>query len=280
MKRSSKAVHRLSRRSFLSDIGGGTVAVAVFGLAACSTPESEGSANAGTTTPGTVGTAPELEPGQSESGQTTSDAEVTPTVTAPAGPLAWERVNLGFVSAYVLARGSELAIVDTGTSGSEGEILRAVEALGGTWSDVNHVVATHAHGDHVGSIAEVMAAAGQSTGYAGVDDLGAINAGRDLVGLRDGDEVFGMRIVSSPGHTAGSISVFDEASGLLIAGDALNVEAGAVTGPNPGFSADVDLGNMSVQRLAELQFETLLVGHGEPVVGGAGEAVVALAASL
>lgn len=250
----------------MTEFSGGVTAVAIFGLAACASNDSiEGSATTLVAVDGDANT-------------TTTAAETT--ASAVGDGLRWRRVDLGSVSAYVIARGSELAVVDTGSAGSEGEILSAVEALGGSWERVDHVIATHAHGDHVGSISAVMEAAFNSSGYAGADDLGKIAAPRDLVSLSDGDEVFGLQVISTPGHTAGSISVFDPSSSVLIAGDALNAPGGNIEGPNPGFSADIDLANASVSRLAEINFETLLVGHGLPVESGAGAMVASLAASL
>lgn len=266
--------HRLSRRSFLTEFGGGVTAVAIFGLAACSSDGDAPSSGSSATT------------ALQEDGASTPAAGASSETTgsqpdeAPSGGFAWQRVNLGFVSAYVIARGSEMAVIDTGTSGSEGEILGAVEALGGSWDDVNHVIATHSHGDHVGSMREVMTAAANASGYAGPEDILRIAAPRDIVPVGDGDEVFGLQVISTPGHTPGSISVFDPDAGVLIAGDALNTPDGVVTGANPDFTADLDLANVSVQKLAELNFETLLVGHGEPVESGAGAMVAALAETL
>src|SRR5690606_2650892 len=83
----------------------------------------------------------------------------SPGASAAASPggegvsLTWSRVNLGFVSAYVLVRGGEAAVVDTGTGGSEGPIGEALAALGLDWPAVGHVVLTHHHGDHAGSAA-------------------------------------------------------------------------------------------------------------------------------
>ncbi len=265
--------HRLSRRSFLTEFGGGVTAVAIFGLAACSSSETSSSA---TTVEQGDAPVPTTTGEGAESAETTSAGDASPVGDG----FRWERVDLGFVSAYVIARGSELAIVDTGNQGSEGEILTVVEALGGTWEDVNHVIATHAHGDHVGSIRKVMEAAAGASGYAGADDISNINAPRDLVSLSDGDEVFGLQVIATPGHTPGSISVFDSDSGVLIAGDALNTPDGVLEGPNPSFSSDLDLANTSVQRLAELNFETLLVGHGLPIESGAGALVSSLAETL
>jgi glyoxylase-like metal-dependent hydrolase (beta-lactamase superfamily II) len=67
-------------------------------------------------------------------------------------------------------------------------------------------------------------------------------------------------------------------AGLLVAGDALNTMDGTVTGPNPQFSDDMTTAEASVRKLAGFTFETLLVGHGEPITDGASELVAELAA--
>jgi glyoxylase-like metal-dependent hydrolase (beta-lactamase superfamily II) len=89
-----------------------------------------------------------------------------------------------------------------------------------------------------------------------------------------------LEIIESPGHTSGHICVLDPASGILVAGDALNGEGGGVAGPNPGFSDDIDLANASVAKLAGFDYEIALFGHGEPVLEGASTAVADLAATL
>ena len=253
--------HRLSRRSFLTEFAGGTTAIAIFGLAACSSGSPDGASSAST-----------------ESAST--DSASTDSASNNSGLLAWERVNLGFVSAYVLARGSDLAVVDTGVSGSEVDILTAIETLGGDWDDVQHVILTHAHGDHVGGLEAVLANAPGATGHAGTADLGRISAPREINGLEDGDEVFGLQIIGTPGHTPGHISVYDEASRLLLAGDAMNGEDGGITGANPRFTDDMDLASDSIRRLSSRTVDTVLFGHGEPVIEDAQATMVALAESL
>ena len=56
--------------------------------------------------------------------------------------------------------------------------------------------------------------------------------------------------------------------------------AGGVAGSFPQFTADAALANDSVRRLAQLTFNTLLVGHGDPIEDMADTAVADLAASL
>jgi glyoxylase-like metal-dependent hydrolase (beta-lactamase superfamily II) len=72
--------------------------------------------------------------------------------------------------------------------------------------------------------------------------------------------------------------VLDEAGGILVAGDALGTSTGALAGSNPSFTEDAAAAKASVVKLGTLTFETLLVGHGEPILKGASAQVAALAA--
>ena len=110
--------------------------------------------------------------------------------------------------------------------------------------------------------------------------MGAISASTDGNPVGDGDRVFDMDIIETPGHTPGSISVHDRSLGLLIAGDALNGQGGGLVGANPSFTADMDEANDSIRKLAELEFDTVVFGHGDPVINGGSGAVKDLAASL
>jgi glyoxylase-like metal-dependent hydrolase (beta-lactamase superfamily II) len=193
--------------------------------------------------------------------------------------VTWERVNLGFVSAYILARGDEAAIVDTGVGGSADAIEASLTGIGLDWSAVAHLVLTHKHGDHVGSAAEVMDRAPDAAAYAGREDIGSISLPRELVSVGDGDQVFGLQVVTTPGHTPGSICVLDPVTGLLVAGDALRTERGRPALPGTQFTEDLDMAKQSIIKLGKLTFETLLVGHGEPIEGGASQAVAGLGAS-
>ncbi len=277
-------LHRLSRRLFLSELGKGTLAVAVLGtgVAACSS---------GTDSDGATG---------SSSGSSGSDSSTEPDTNSTARPanaegaddeeaggeetgedgLQWERVDFGFVSAYVLARGNEVAIVDTGTTGNASKITDALAALSFGWDDVDHVVVTHAHGDHVGGLDQVLTLAAGATGYAGTGDVESLTAPRDLVAITDGDEVFGLRVIGTPGHTPGHISVLDPESGLLVAGDAMVTNGGRLEGPVAEFTDDLELAHESVKALATETVESILVGHGDPITGGGAQQLSDLARSL
>ncbi len=246
------STHAMGRRSFLTLTGRGVVGFAVLGLAACS--GAQDGAGDGSTPAG------------------------SPTPEGDADDLAWSRVNLGFVSAYVLVRGREAAVVDTGADGSADAIGSVLGDAGPGWAGVRHVVLTHKHGDHVGSVGEVLTRATNATGYVGTADLPDVDAA-GLQTLGDGDDVLGLQVVATPGHTAGHLAVYDSGTGVLVAGDALTNTDG-LTGSLPQFTEDEAAAAESVRKLAQLSPSTILVGHGDPLLEDASAALADLAASL
>jgi glyoxylase-like metal-dependent hydrolase (beta-lactamase superfamily II) len=195
---------------------------------------------------------------------------------APAQAL---RVNMGFVNAYVLIRGKEAAVVDTGTAGNGSKIADVVRTAGLGWDAVHHVILTHYHPDHIGSVGEVLGAAAKATAYAGAADIPQIKSPRPVKAVGDNDEVFGLRVIATPGHTPGHVCVFDPAGSLLILGDAMN-NIDKLAGPNPQYTADMAQAHQSVKKLAKLKFERAVFGHGEPIDKGASQAIAKLAGSL
>ncbi len=262
---------RINRRLFLSRLGKGTMALAVLGACGSNTGGSSTTAAASTTGPAsTVGS----------TATTGASAGTTTTNAAPSPVLAeYLQVDLGFVSAYVVVRGSEAAVVDTGVSGSEGSIEAALGIVDLGWDAVSHLILTHHHPDHAGSMPAVLNAAAAATGYIGEGDLDNVSGPRELLGLTDGDEVFGLTVIGTPGYTAGHISLLDSLASVLIAGDALNGNNGAVAGPNPQFSEDHNEALATVGKMAGFEYETLYFGHGEPVLEGASALVAGLAES-
>lgn len=230
----------MTRRSFVGTLARGTTALAVLGVAACRADSGSG--------------------GDSEA--------------------RWERVDLGFVSAFVIARSGELAVIDTGVADSEDAIGGVVSDLGGGWQDVGTVILTHRHNDHQGSLAAVLGLAPDAVAYAGHLDIPAIDSPRPVTGVGDGDSVFGLDVIDTPGHTPGHISLLDPAFSLLLSGDAMNGADGGVIGANPQFTDDMELADESVRKLAGFDFDDVVFGHGEPLLGGASEQVRRLAASL
>lgn len=267
-----------TRRMVLRDMGKAGLGLLVLGTAACA--DETGDQSSISSASNGTSTTPEPDAGSTSQADTTStQAETTSTSPAPAG-LDWQRVNLDFVSAYILFRAGEAALVDTGVGGSEGAIEAVLTEVGLDWGTVGHVVVTHKHPDHQGSLEGVLAQAPGASWYAGEGDMSAISAPGAGMAVGDGDSVFDLQIIETPGHTPGHIAVLDAAGGVLVAGDALNGTDGGLTGANPGFSEDMGLANASVQKLAGFDYEVVLFGHGEPVLEGGSAAVADLAGTI
>jgi glyoxylase-like metal-dependent hydrolase (beta-lactamase superfamily II) len=196
------------------------------------------------------------------------------------GPAQALQVNLGIANAYVLIRGKEAAVVDTGTPGNASKIADVVRAAGLGWDAVHHVILTHYHNDHIGSVGEVLGAAPKATAYAGAADISQIKSPRPIMAVGDSDEVFGLRVIATPGHTPGHVCVFDPAGSLLILGDAMNNIDSKLAGPNPQYTSDMAQAHRSVKKLAKLTFQRALFGHGDTVDKGASLAIAKLAGTL
>lgn len=196
---------------------------------------------------------------------------------------------------YLLDHGSELALIDAGFPGSEGPVRAALAALGRAPADLADLILTHAHHDHVGSAAALVAATGATVWMHPLDAaltevgrasrpaapapglLGAIlfrlyaQPGRTVTPVKvdrlvdDGDIIpvaGGLAVVHVPGHCAGQIALLHRATGVLFAADVgMNVVG---LGDPIGFE-DRALGRASQRKLAELNFRIACFGHGKPV---------------
>ncbi|MCB0185728.1 MAG: MBL fold metallo-hydrolase [Caldilineaceae bacterium] len=260
-----KKVHPIGRRSFLMNTGRGMVGLwseLSFGLGSKMLAIAIGGSGLATACTQPLIVAPEA------------------TAVSDIDPVEYVRVIADFVNAYVLIRGNEVALVDTGIPGTGDQFASVLSDAGLGWDAVNHLILTHYHGDHVGAMGEVMEAASGATIYAGAEDIPQIETPHSIQAVADGDEVFGLQIIGTPGHTLGHISVLDPVGALLVAGDALTNAEGTLSGSNPQFTADMALANDSVRKLATFPFDTAVFGHGEPLEGNASDAVAALAETL
>jgi len=155
------------------------------------------------------------------------------------------------VNAYLIVDADGLTLIDTGLARNGKQILNYIAGLGYSPQDLKHIVITHADGDHVGGLAALKAASGARV-YASPVEAEAIAAGRmsrelKLRGLlkwlfaaaaplfkvkpaavdervADGQvlpALGGLRVVATPGHTPGHISLFAPAAGVLFVGDSL-----------------------------------------------------------
>ena len=179
----------------------------------------------------------------------------------------------GIVKSFLISGDNRLILVDTGFSDADADIIiEAVDSLGRKHEDLKLCVLTHRHGDHTGGLKKLkktlkfqvmaheldMPAIQKTTGYE-VDKV--LNGGEVI------SDCGGIRIIHTPGHTAGSISLHIPSIKTLIAGDAI-LSAGEHLVVSPGYlSEDAAQAESSVRHLIEmnLDLERILVGHGDDV---------------
>lgn len=89
----------------------------------------------------------------------------------------------------------------------------------------------------------------------------------------EGSEVLkplgGLRVVYTPGHTPGSISLFSPVKKMLIVGDALDRCGRGILPPHKMISTDMRQAVDSIREIARLDFDILCFGHGRPFIGDA-----------
>ena len=103
--------------------------------------------------------------------------------------------------------------------------------------------------------------------------------------MEEGDEIgFGFVVLDTPGHSAGHVSFWRESDRVLICGDVVNTMNLITTKPGfqqppPPFTPSPSRNRDSIRRIADLEPDVVLAGHG-PVMRGAAGALRTFAAGL
>jgi glyoxylase-like metal-dependent hydrolase (beta-lactamase superfamily II) len=171
------------------------------------------------------------------------------------------------VRCFVVVGSGGVVLVDTGPPGTGEAIGSAIARVGATWSDVTDIVLTHRHFDHVGGLAESAGLASGAAVWAGADDAQEIplEGGRAVRPLADGDLVGDLRILHTPGHTPGHLSLLHGAESLLLIGDLIGSTDGALDFGPSAFTADPAVNRQSLRRMVDLQTDRILFSHGDEV---------------
>jgi glyoxylase-like metal-dependent hydrolase (beta-lactamase superfamily II) len=201
---------------------------------------------------------------------------------------------------YVLVSDTALTLVDAGMAGDVDKIVAQIEEGGHDPSQLKWILVTHAHADHIGGVpglvrrldagviahrAEVPYLEGEadmpttSWLWKAVRWLGDLLPARDtgirvVRGLEDGEVLNllgGLRVIHTPGHTPGSMSLYQAERGILFCGDLLFnghplTGRGGLQYPPRIFSSDPAEVERSVRGLKGLQVRILCTGHGAPIV--------------
>ena len=192
--------------------------------------------------------------------------------------------------AYILRGDLVTAVIDTGSVERAPLLVEGLRRLGLAPADVQLVLNTHEHFDHVGGNAifpstTLIAAHHQAARKIAVGDrfvtmLEASAPTRVNIYLADGTELdlggIRLRVVHSPGHTSGSTCFYEPLQGLLFTGDTLF--AGGVLS-YIAESGSVGDYMASLAHLAALRTSTILPAHGRPSTDPPGDIDRALLAA-
>jgi glyoxylase-like metal-dependent hydrolase (beta-lactamase superfamily II) len=211
------------------------------------------------------------------------------------------QIGLGGVNAFLIDDG-ELTLIDTGLPKSDDKIVAAIESTGKNVTDLKHIIVTHCHPDHAGSVAALKRRSGARV-YMHPVDAAMVRKGetarpmspspglvRGLLyrmfipkkpvpiescavdqEVNDGAELpiaGGLKAIHIPGQCAGQIALLWHRRRLLFAADA------CANMPNFGYALcyeSLEDGKASLRKLAALDFDIAVFGHGGPIKSGAAQ---------
>jgi len=191
----------------------------------------------------------------------------------------WEDPTTNNANTYFI-KGSKKILIDPGHYHLLGNVKDHLSQLSVTLQDIDLIILTHAHPDHVEAVrafspshtiialheAELDFVKKLAPHYGaamGITDF------EPQILLREGDLKAGglnFKVIHAPGHSPGSICIYWPQEKALITGDVIFYQGIGRT-DLPG--GDGQALKESIRRLSELDVEHLLPGHGEAVSGAA-----------
>ncbi len=195
----------------------------------------------------------------------------------------------------------QVTLVDCGLKRAPRKIVEALAGIGRRPSDVTRIILTHAHADHAGGAKEVVSASSATGVDVHADDAPFVQAGRNAPGsattagrllsrgpmatfvsvpivteLVDGqvlEVAGGLRVLHTPGHTPGHVSLLHEGSGVLITGDAIFNMASRMRWPLAAICTSARQNQQSAHVLGEVEYDIAAFTHGPEIRDRARETV-------
>lgn len=152
---------------------------------------------------------------------------------------------------------------------------------------IREIVLTHCHYDHTAYLTEIRAMTGGRVSIHRLDGPGLSNdllSSAMLFGARpapvavdrfleEGERVGELAVIHTPGHTPGSICLYEEGEGILISGDTVFTHGSFGRYDLPGGSLQAL--KASLKKLSGYAVRGVYPGHGEPVREGGGRHIAA-----
>lgn len=166
---------------------------------------------------------------------------------------------------YVIGK-EVITTVDAGSGAYYNRLEPDFKSLGLRISNVIQTIITHAHHDHANGLIELVQLADPKIFVFHRDARYLSGLGEHrIVRLEEGDiirtELFDLKIIHTPGHTEGSICLYDEEKKVIFTGD--TVFPGGVFGNFPPGEGRTIF--MSLEKLTKIDVDIILAGHGMPL---------------
>jgi len=174
-------------------------------------------------------------------------------------------------------------LVDAGTGSYFADVKQAIESITDP-DEIRTLINTHNHFDHTGANKKFRDWLKCELAVHSADKYD-LEGGRTLPelfgenpkimtidktlkqGMTFKTKDFNFEVLHTPGHTPGSICLYDKEKKILISGDTLFADGVGRTDLPGGDSQEM---MDSLRKLSELQLNYLLPGHGTPKIGGIG----------
>ena len=197
------------------------------------------------------------------------------------------------INVLLLENDDGWTLVDTGVASSASRIREAITALGSGPQDLKRIFITHQHDDHTGGLSDVLDWAPGAEVGAPAYEAEVVSGRRPYDPssnavmrylsrnarpqgvpvnkvLKEGDLVSGFRLISTPGHSLGHVSLLRDEDGLLLTADAIGCLPRKIrVGVRKAFCADPPLAKRSAEKLLAEDFATVVMGHGPVLRSGA-----------
>ena len=227
-------------------------------------------------------------------------------------PGLWEIDEIGQgVHCYLWEWSQGYTLIDTGFAKDASTILESLRRNKVALHAIRRIIVTHADPDHSGGVPQIKRATQAEVVCHAVEKEFLEHPNRRHVGawymrvplmlaaaipsyhqravvpdvlVVDGQSLpEGFIVVHTPGHSPGHISLLHRERRLLVAGDALSNRDGRLRIPTTGYTSDPLNAQRSIWKLAKRygdDFETVVFGHGPPLLSNGGKRIKGLASEL
>jgi len=161
----------------------------------------------------------------------------------------------------------EITVVDTGVGDHMNALPPKLKTLALDPKNVKQIILTHTHFDHTGGIKTLASLASPKLLLHEQEVNNIENFGLNISKLRDGEIIVAgdhkLEVIHTPGHTSGSICLYDRKNRILFSGDTVFPDGSFGRTDLPGGESR-DL-TESLERLTRLEVDFILPGHMDPV---------------